>query len=317
MINNKDILNKMGFLIALLALLVTSYGVWEQVREKYPEVTVSLLSEDKVTDLANIKGLVATYSFNGEAIQDLWKIQVRFQNTGDKTIIGSGSKSDLIKDSLDFSFPKGFRVIDLNELDDSVRAQVKPSDDHSFNIRFEQWRSEEHIDIELFLEQMDHSLKSPKISLASRSLIDGNFILSMDNPLAVVKRKSLLNLPTPIVEWSSTFVFILKLAMFGLLLYVVTLGLKESLSYYNWKKRYKQDFDKHIDYLFSNYDEEKFSDISQNYKDDPCKAPKWVWDDFSGEKVAGIVLFPTTKSTIVFFIVSWLFVIASLVSTLG
>ncbi|TOC20307.1 hypothetical protein, partial [Vibrio parahaemolyticus] len=82
MINNKDILNKMGFLIALLALLVTSYGVWEQVRDKYPEVTVSLLSEDKVTDLANIKGLVATYSFNGEAIQDLWKIQVRFQNTG-------------------------------------------------------------------------------------------------------------------------------------------------------------------------------------------------------------------------------------------
>ncbi|MDP2575354.1 hypothetical protein Q8W40_24370 [Vibrio penaeicida] len=317
MINNKDILNKFSFVIAALAFLVTSYGVWEQVRDKNPEIKVSTIVQDKVTDLANIKGLVASYSFNGESIKDLWKVKVRLQNVGEKTIIGKGSKSDLIKGVLEFSFPKGFRIIDLDETKDLVRAKLETYDSNSFYVEFDQWQSEEYIDVELFLEQMDSSPKSPKIMLASRSLIDGNFNLSKENPLDVVKQKSLLNLPTPLVELSSTFVAYSKSLLFVLLLYIVTAGLKDCLIYFQWKKMHKANFDAHVDQLFSDFDEEKFKDICKLYKDDPNKAPDWVWEEFSDERVSGTALFATTRPTVVFFIVSWLFVLATVVSVVG
>ncbi|MGR5307444.1 hypothetical protein [Vibrio mediterranei] len=317
MINNRDILNRFSFVIAALAFVVTSYGVWEQVRDKNPEIKVSVIVQDKVTDLANIRGLVASYSFNGESIKDLWKVKVRLQNIGEKTIIGKGSKSDLIKDVLEFSFPKGFRVIDLNETKDLVSANIEPYDSRSFYVEFEQWQSDEYVDVELFLEQVDSSLESPQIKLASRSLIDGKFTLSKENPLEVMTRKSLLDLPAPIVELSSTFVRHSKSLLFVLLLYIATSGMKDCFIYLNWKRQFKEDFDKHVDHLFSEFDEEKFKDIVALCKEDPNKAPEWVWDEFSGKRVSGTVLFSTTKATVVFFVVAWLFILTTVASIIG
>lgn len=317
MLNNKDIMTKFSLLIAIIALVVTSYSVWEQVRDKSPEIKVSVLAQDKVTDFGNIDGLIASYSFNGVAIQDLWKFRVRFQNVGDSTIIGQGGKSNLLKDAIEFAFPKGYRIIDLNEFKDGVRATVQSYDERFFKINFEQWRSEELLDVDLFLEQVDSTESTPTIILASRSLIDGKFTISHDSSFDVVKRKSLLNLPTPLVELASQFVRWSKVLLFALLVYIVIVAPLDCFKYYKWKKEFKHDYDSHIDTLFSGEEFIKMCDVIKLYKDDPIKAPNWVWESFSGEKAVGVALFPTAKPAVIFISMCWLFVIATVASLIG
>lgn len=317
MLNNKDIVNKITLIIGVLALTVTSYSVWEQVRDKSPEIKISVLVQDKVTDLGKIKGLSASYSFNGVAIKELWKFRVRLENIGDGTIIGYGSKSHLLKDAIEFGFPESYNIIDLNEIQDGVRAKVTTFEQRFFKINFEQWRSGETLDIELFLEKNEPSEVLPKVALASRSLIDGKFSLVHEDSFEVKKRKSLLNLPEPLVEVSSQFVRWSKVLLFVLLAYVMMGMPKECLVYFNWQKQFKEDFDKHIDTLFSNEEYVKMTDIVKLYKDDPLKAPDWVWESFKGEKATGIALLPKTWSTVIFFSVCWLFIIASVVSLVG
>ncbi|EGQ8609220.1 hypothetical protein GNT15_24645 [Vibrio parahaemolyticus] len=317
MVSTKNFIEKAGFIVGILSLVVTIYAAWEQMRDSNPEFNISTIEKDKVTDLGDIPGLVASYSFNDKPIQNLWKMKVKIRNDGSNTVIGKGPKSNLISESLDFGFPKGYKIIDATESKDTVRANVDIHDERIFRIKFEQWRAEEFIDIEFFLEQVGKVESEPSIKLASRSLIDGEFSVFDYNVLEPYVYEPIVKFPYWLVAISDMLVGFIKFALFVLLIMIMTFAPYELYKYSKWNKANKSEFDNHIDDLCNSINDENYRTILLSYKEQPTKAEEWVWECFHGEKVEGLPLFQSSWTNSVWFCICLAFISASLVLILG
>lgn len=314
---NSPVFKFISSLLGLLAVIVTIMSGWEQIKNKDPELHIFTVEKDKITAIKNIPGLSATFLFNEVPINNLWRMKIRIRNKGNDVVIGKGTRSDLIEDSFDLTFPDGYKILNIKKSKDQVSSRVDRANDRAFSIFFEQWRPNEYIELDFVLEQDKGASKEPRVIPLSRSLIKGNTTITDYNILEAYEEKPLINMPFTMVFMADVFVEMMNCILFILFTYGFLNFLISYVKYYSWERENQAQFNEFINSLQNNSYDPEHVDIIMSYKSNPRNAPDWIWQKFQGDRVSGYKIFDSNRSNITFIIFSFLFIIAVIILLLG
>lgn len=312
---NSPVLKGVLGIFSFVAVIFTIISGWEQVKNKDPYFNVYTVEKDKVTAIKEIPGLSASFSFNEKAINNLWRMKIRVKSAGNDVVIGKGNRSDLIGDSFDFTFPVGYKILNLNKSEDKVFSRVEKADDRVFRVFFEQWRPDEFIDLEFVLEQDDKINIEPKVMTLSRSLIKGDVTISDYNVLEVYEEKPLISMPFGVVFMANLFVKIMNALLFLVLVLWVGGFAVDFIRYLSWEKKNRINFERFIDDLEP--DPSDYKCLLETYKNNPNRLTDSIWGRFSGEKLNGSKIFDSNMSNVIFLLFSSLYILAVLILLLG
>lgn len=121
--------------------------------------------------MPDINELNASYTYRNQPIESLWKLHYVVSNIGDKTIVGKGDGKHIIEDSIQFSFKKNFKILDLDFIDNHAFSLLENNGSKIF-LSFSQWRQGESIELVMYIEQLN-SAKKPILRTNDRDIING------------------------------------------------------------------------------------------------------------------------------------------------
>jgi len=277
-------------LTALVIGLLTYFTL-----EQKTEVAAQVLASDELTTYH--PDMEAKFTYEGEEVTHLWKLKVRFVNSGDKTIIGTGNQSDLVGNGLNFVFPDDTRMLRIEKETETFQSNVVQVKPNHFLIQFSQWRSGEYI-IASFCVASDKLLEThPFPSVPTREIIDGNVVIQDLTEERPRERMSVIDrLPIAV---SITFKVIGGIIAGGwTLLFSIILAIawKDTVNKFNWKRRYLSDFRRYLNRVKSKIPLED----RKLYRENPEILPDELWANFAGKKASWSMDFDDkTTATIV------------------
>ncbi|GLR77132.1 hypothetical protein [Aliivibrio sifiae] len=318
MFNKKYFWERLSVVAGLVATVVSVYSLWVQTRPELISVSMSVLSSEKVTDVETVPGVKAKFTYEGRDVLGLWKIKVRLENTSERNLIGVGSKSDLLYRSIPIKINEKFKVININSEIDNVGIIPVLLTDNEIDISFEQWSENETTTLIMYLEQLTAENIIPILESKSKSLINGKVIVTdnSDGFYTVKKRKPRFEIP----DWLDSSIDLINsisISMwFVLILNIIWSTPFGYIKLRNWKKQYSDLFSRHLDSIIGKVDHNDIINMLESYKDQPYKAPSWIWRDFNGPKCPDSLVAETFKSTVVVLVIC-VIVIASWVLKLA
>lgn len=142
------------YIISFFAAIAAIVGVYFQTATPKPIIDVKTISTDKLTDLPSVDGLIALYTFKKDTVKSLWKLHYYISNSGDEILIGEGNKKNILRNGIDFSINKNFRIIEykINKKNFPFQARQR---DNTINISFLQWKPNENLDLVIYAEQLN------------------------------------------------------------------------------------------------------------------------------------------------------------------
>jgi len=288
--------SKFGFVtlvVGVVALLATIAGVAIMLRPEKTEVTAQVLACDELTEYSTVAELKGSFTYADEEVSHLWKLKVKFINSGDKTIVGVGSQTNILGEGLNFVFPDDTRILKIENEADTFDSSIMQPKSNQLQIQFSQWRSGEYR-IESFYVASDYPLdENPCPTTTTREIIDGNVViqdLTEERPherLSVIDR-----LPIAV---SITFKVIGGVIAGGwTLLFSIILAIawKDTVNKFNWKRRYLSDFRRYLNRVKSKIPLED----RKLYRENPEILPDELWANFAGKKASWSQAFDS-KST--------------------
>lgn len=209
---NKIIKYSWGFL-SVVAVFATLYGFYLQLRTNNPRLFVNNSLISHLTIPPRIAGLRASYYYRDSAVSDLWKLNANVGNNGNETIIGVGTKKNILQTAgLILKVRNGFKVLNLETINETFPAKIQVLNDTSLSISFEQWRKGEAIQVSLYLEKVSREgSAAPALYLDERQIVDGKVdIIPYQAVLQVSKPYVIDALPVAIrspLRWGLIIVF--------------------------------------------------------------------------------------------------------------
>lgn len=171
--DNAKIVQWLGILIALVAMLATVLGLFFQFRPKRRELTAQVSASDELTSVANIPGLTAQYTYMSKEVDHLWKVAVSFINTGDQTIVGEGPQKTLIHDAVVLAFPESTEILNIEEEAKDFPITVAKEDSDHFQLKFSQWRVGESVTLSFYVSS-SKPIAAPLLPIVeTRDIVDG------------------------------------------------------------------------------------------------------------------------------------------------
>src|SRR5713226_2682205 len=159
--------------LATLASVGTLVGLWLQVRSHKPELQVQILSADSLSPSIDVPDVQYHATYQGAPIQNPWKLRLAFVNTGPDTIVGQGSKSNILGDKITVAFPEGTRVLGFPQESSTLPLAVGLKEQAQLEVTFTQWRPHEQAIYAVYVSGPEPK-RYPIPSVPSRDLIDGD-----------------------------------------------------------------------------------------------------------------------------------------------
>lgn len=167
----KSILNTIGIIITILAGFAAIFGVYLQLSANKPIIEIKTISSDKLTNLPNLDGLNASYTYKNKPVNSLWKLNYLISNIGNQTIIGAGNNKNIIKENIKFSLNENFKILELSILNKKQPIEID-FNDNNIDFSFLQWRPNENINIVIYVEQLNNQ-DIPNLVANDREIING------------------------------------------------------------------------------------------------------------------------------------------------
>jgi hypothetical protein len=271
------------FLVVLLTVVAAVIGILSYMAlQQKIEVTAQVLACDELTTYN--PELEAKFTYEGEEVTHLWKLSILFVNSGDTTLVGVGSQSNIIGDGLNFLFPDDTQILSSEYGTDIPDAGIGTVDPNAFKIQFSQWRPGEYIIGSFYIASDEPLDVAPCPTVPTRDIIDGDVVVQdlterrPEEALSVFDRlPSFISIPGKFIGGSVA----LLLAALAILIFIGGIGGWASAHRLEkWKKHYLPSF---IEYL--NQSKPKISKKQKDkFKKHPYMLPNSRWAKFDGEK---------------------------------
>jgi hypothetical protein len=265
----KSILNTIVIITTILAGLAGIFGVYIQSTTNIPIIEIKTISSDKLTNLPNLDGLNANYTYKNKPVKSLWKLHYKLSNIGNETIIGEGNNKNIIKDNIKFSLANNFRILELHIPDEEYSFKFH---DNKILFSFLQWRPSENMNIIIYVEQLNNE-NIPTLITNDREIINGE--IKYSSLLDEVNNNEL----TLFYQMPQLFQIILwwfSIILFGFIIIIMPIYwiglLIENRDFNKWKKEHKESYSQFVSKLI----EEKHLEEYHN----PNYLPYDLWDKY-------------------------------------
>lgn len=258
----------LGVIVAFLTLIVAVITFITQSSQKKINVEAQILSSEMLTMLASEAELSAYFSYAGEEVANLWKIKIRIVNSGDKTILGTGSMKNILSDGIRFAFPDNTRILRIQKEDENFNNTLKELDNNQFQIQFRQWRRNEYLLSCFFIASEEMLNTDPFPIVKWRDIIDGDvFIKDMTRRETIEKLFLIDRFPKFISLPGIILAMILSGGFIIFLIIRIIIIWKNTIMYRKWFENYQRE-------IINILDEAK-PPISKKLKEKYLKAPPW------------------------------------------
>lgn len=270
------------FAATILALVFTIVIYLIQRASGKTEISVQVLSNDELTLYASEAGLNARFSYAGEDVAHLWKTEVRFINSGYRTVVGKGSTKNIISDEgLNFVYQENTRILRVQEIDENFEAKLIQTGENSFQTQFSQWRANEYVLACFYIASEEPLSVNPLPSVAGREIIDGNVIIEDLTKKEVGKRRYAMDVALKsFARYGKIMGGILDSALIIALFGTLLGGWIGYIMISSWKKKYSEEFLKHLSKIEPPLGKESID----FYIKFPDMTPADCWEDFKGKK---------------------------------
>lgn len=249
--------------LATLASVGTLVGLWLQVRSHKPELQVQILSADSLSPSIDVPDVQYHATYKGEPIQNPWKLRLAFVNTGSDTIVGQGTKSNILGDKITVSFPQGTRIFGLPQESSTLPLAVNLKDQAQLEVTFTQWRPHEQAIYSVYVSGPEPK-KYPVPSVPSRDLIDGDISVldltkvTVHGPVPILDRTT-----HPVALVGRILAILLSGVIAVLCLGFASIAVKERIQIARWNAANSEAFAEYIDSQNGTAEEKK------RYKSEP------------------------------------------------
>lgn len=271
-----------GIVIGIIGLVAAVVFGTLQLRPESNEVTLEVVSNDELTIQPEVEGLEGFYNYRGIPVAHLWKTRIRFTNTGDKTLVGAGQNSNIIGEALEFAFPDGTTLLNIEKGNDDFAANLITNESNKFGIVFDQWRSNEVLEVSLFVSSGEPLSEPPMPRVMERQIIDGDVRIRTESTEVARARKNYTDsLPRPIPTLSRVLAVIIfgVAALFGAIFIIMPLS--EVVRIKRWSRRNLDSFAQYLQELPGTAP--TAPEVKEEYLREPWKLPSTLWADFQGE----------------------------------
>jgi hypothetical protein len=273
--------NRIVLVLGLVSSLITVLLFVLPSRETIL-LDVSLLSIEGLT----IPGrptdpeLRAEYFYKGEKIANLWKLDVRFANHSDKTLVGKGSQRNIIPDTLVLLIDHKCRLIDKKIIKSDFTHSLRTSG-QDIQLCFDQWRKGEAIEYYFYIQSMDSTFSISEVisQPAARQIIDGDIVFHLYQ-----ERKGESRLLTDIMPVRlKESLYILALLLIGIFaIAFLVLGASAPFSFFKTRNWYSAEFPRFRNFLADKYGPD--SEDYTKYSLQPRRLSEKIWAEYDGEK---------------------------------
>lgn len=274
-----------GVVVGIVALLATIASVVIVLRSEKTEVAAQVMASDELTTYH--PELKASFTYAGEEVTYLWKLRVKFVNSGDKTLIGVGDIRNILGDGLNFLLPDETRILRVEEEADTFDGSIVQTNANSFQIQFSQWRSGEYM-IGCFYIASDEPLRvDPFPSVPGRDIADGDVRIQDLTERRPEERMLMIDrLPGSIATPGKIMGGILAGVLTIVMIIMVSWGWKDSLPLIKWKSRHFSSFVKYLDQVEPPLSDEQKRRLKKDpEKESEVSLPQGFWDKFEDPKV--------------------------------
>ncbi|CAH7279856.1 conserved membrane hypothetical protein [Vibrio chagasii] len=312
MFNKKYFWERLSIIAGLVATIVSVYSLWVQHKPESISISMSILSSEKVTDVEMVPGVKANFTYEGRDVLGLWKVKFRLTNSSGRNLIGTGVKSDLLYDSIPLLINEQFKIIDITSEADSIGLVSNLKADDIIEVSFEQWSETESATLVMYLEQLNSENIAPSLEVHAKSLINGQVIVTdnSDSFYTVKKKKPRFELPSWLDISTGLITSITLYTCIGVIFSLVWTTPYEYIRLKKWKFTYLSSFEQHIDSIAQDIDHAGIVKMLESYKNQPYKAPNWVWETFKGQSFTSSPVTETVKSTVIVFVVSFVVLVS-------
>lgn len=278
-----ELFQRVGSIVTILALLVTFVGVWFQIRSQKPRAELQVLSTDRLTLLPDIPGLESQFVYLGNPVRDLWKLKIRFLNSGETTIIGQGNAKDILGKGIRVKFPSGIKMLKTREESASFPYRLVHVGDNELRLEFSQWRQGETLVSSIYLSSNQIQEYPPLPTVPDRDIIDGDLLVRDLSVKGLAPPRSLLTLLPKTVTFAGRILAILLAS--GVVIITIGLFAGDSIGdivmhfrYFQWKKKHFAEFSKYVGTLDFSHSKFTKKDIIET----PWFLEKTLWGNFPG-----------------------------------
>jgi len=130
-----------------------------------------------LTEVPEAEGLVGEYYFEDLRIEQLWQLEIRVVNTGNRTLVGQGQIANVLGGGLAAEVPAQFRILRADMYRNDPVASVVLDGEQGLVLSFAQWQSGEVVELVLYVEAvLLTTTAQPELTFAERQLVDGRVI---------------------------------------------------------------------------------------------------------------------------------------------
>lgn len=155
------------------------------------ELKILTIEKMQLTKIPEIDGLTANYFYQDSLVNNLWTIRAVIINTGSKPIIGKGTKTNLLSDSLLISISDSVKVLSIAINDKNFPISIIKNKDNTANLDFKQWKYLDAVEIVAIVESFGKT--TPFIYIDERDIIDAKVIFSDYKPTEANANKKLID----------------------------------------------------------------------------------------------------------------------------
>ena len=250
------------------------------------EISAQVLSNDELTLYAPEAELNARFSYAGEDVAHLWKAEVRFINSGYRTVVGKGSMKNIISDEgLNFVYPENTRILRVQEKEENLEAKLIQTGENNFQVQFSQWRANEYVLACFYIASEESLSVNPLPSVTEREIIDGNVIIEDFTKKDVGERRYAIDV---VLKGFARYGKIMGGILSGLLIIAIFVTILGGWIGYirisSWKKKYSEEVSKEVSEHLSKISPLITKEEMNYYLVEPDMIPAKFWKGFKGKK---------------------------------
>lgn len=237
-------------------------------------------------DSVNKSKFKANYIYDGEAVEELWRLDLNIQNISKSTLISLGNKKNTLNDSTYLQIEFNNEIIVLDGYENNILTNlphVLQFKNNIIKIYFEQWRSSERLNYSFYVapktknSSLDGIFQNKQVfkSINSRQIIDGDLIYEVKQD---IKDKNVISQ----FIGSNLFSLFRKIGIGCLYLFVFAMIFMNVAIIYSYIKRlvwFKRNGEIYKDFINGKNEIEK-----HKFLKNPSILKEDDWENFQGQK---------------------------------
>lgn len=305
-------------------ILLKWFGIIGSIASIASVIYIFLPSNDNiklVVNTSNVERLTQTlgdgepnfkvdYKYKGKEIRNLWKYNIQFRNTSNKTLIGGGSQKNILEKDLTFILKNEYLILDYKRTHSDFNNNII-IDSTKLKISFDQWRTNEILEYSFYVKTNTSEIDTLLLSQPkSRQIIDGDIIFAYQD-LINNDKKITYFIPNKLKSISYIIVLIILILFFASIVLLTVIGLQEYIKIIKWKKNNFSDYKESVRKKFSNQ-----GTIKKYIRNPKLNKENSFWMNFKGAKYPDVESFNLRKFYhLLLFLVLALIILNSIIIT--